>query len=600
MRTTCFVISIVIFLSACGPTYTQLPPGAPAVYFDAQTALRLGNNERAIESFTRYLQETDETAFRPRAYYQLAQAQYADKRYDAALTTLDSLRAEFPDGQWPQVAGLTGDIYYALGDRTASILGWEDAWGIGTDQDRAVLRPRFERAMSELTAVETMQLREQLTYAEVAAMLPPDLTALSDEALPIDEDGEETQLAMAPGAMDTASDGTVVENVEPYRADDELDAPRDGMAAIAPLEETGEPEFAEVATSPNATTIPVWDSAARVATVLPLTGPGKERGVRALKSLRLAFSDSPQNLVVRDTGADPDLTSQLFEKLVSDPTVLAVIGPLDSEEAKVVTPLAQKFGMPVLLLSRNQELAGGPVMQFATTPGQQARAVVEYARVVLRATRFAVLYPDDFDGRRHDRYFEKEVNRQGGTIVGSKAYGPGQRSFGAEVAALRRMAEKKGVEAVFIPDDAAAATALAVAVRKAIPELVLLGTETWNDPFMIARAGPSIEGAVFVDSFLATGGTPAAQSFVMRFTEYAGYAPGVTEAQAFDAAMLVRRALEQGADTREAVVAELRRVGEYEGAGQLHVAPAGFEPELFLLRVRNGKIEQIPTAARAG
>jgi ABC-type branched-subunit amino acid transport system substrate-binding protein len=279
---------------------------------------------------------------------------------------------------------------------------------------------------------------------------------------------------------------------------------------------------------------------------------------------------------------------------------LAVIGPLDSQEAKVVAPLAQKFGMPVLLLSRNKELAAGPVMQFASTPGQQARVIVEYARVVLRATRFGVLYPDDPEGRRYDRHFEEEVSRQGGTIAGSKAYRPGQRRFENEVAAVRRWATSKGVEAVFIPDAAAAATTLAVAVRKAIPELVLLGTETWNDPITIAQAGPAIEGAVFVDSFLANGGTPAAQSFAVRFTEFAGHAPGVTEAQAFDAAMLVRRALEQGADTREAVLAELRRAGQYDGAGQLHVAPAGFEPELFILRVRNGRIEQIPLPARAG
>jgi ABC-type branched-subunit amino acid transport system substrate-binding protein len=192
------------------------------------------------------------------------------------------------------------------------------------------------------------------------------------------------------------------------------------------------------------------------------------------------------------------------------------------------------------------------------------------------------------------------VNRQGGSVVGSKGYAPGQRSFAPEVAALRRWAEGKGVEAVFIPDDAVSATTLAAAIRKAIPELVLLGTEGWNDPPAIAEAGPSIEGAVFVDSFLPHGGTPATQSFVTRFTEYAGHAPGVIEAQAFDAAMLVRRALEQGADTREEVVSELRRIGEYDGAGQLHVAPEGFEPELFLLRVHNGRIEQVPPPARAG
>jgi branched-chain amino acid transport system substrate-binding protein len=598
MRTIGLVI-IIALLVGCGPQYSQLPPGAPAVYFDAQTALRMGNNERAIESFTEYLHQTDNPAFRPRAYYQLAQAQYGAKRYEAALTTLDHLKAEFPDSRWPQVPALTGDIQYALGDREASILSWEKAWAIGTEPDRTVLRPRFERAMSELSAVDTLQLREQLTYAEIEAMLPLDPTALSEDPPPPSDFGAEgTQLAASPQAMEVASDGATPGSAPSGEA--ELDAADEMVAVIAPLDAAEEDAVGEVAEPQSAAAIPVWDSAARVATVLPLTGPDKDAGLRALKSLRLAFSDSPQNLVVRDTGADLGLTAQLFEKLVSDPTVLAVIGPVDSDEAKVVAPLAQKFGMPLLLLSQNQELAGGPVMQFATTPSQQSRAVVEYARVVLKAMRFVVLYPDDMDGRRHDRHFEDEVNRQGGTIVGSRGYAPGQRSFGTEVATLRRWAEDKGVEAVFIPDDAESATALAIAVRQEIPELVLLGTESWNDPSTIAQAGPSIEGAVFVDSFLPHGGSPATQSFVTRFTEYAGHAPGITEAQAFDAAMLVRRALEQGADTREAVLSELRRIGQYDGAGQLHVAPGGFEPELFLLRVHKGRIEQIPAPAKAG
>lgn len=597
MRAIVFVIGIALLLPGCGRQYTQLPPGAPAVYFDAQTALRLGNNERAIESFTRYLAESDNPSFRPRAYYQLAQAQYRAMRYEAALTTLDHLKAEFPDQEWPQVPALTGDIQYALGDRTASILSWEKAWEIGNEQDHGVLRPRFERAMSELSAVETLQLREQLTDADVESMLPPDLTALSENVPASDLPEEPTQVASAPEAMAVTSDATAPRAPEPAEETD-LDTPADTVAAIEPLDEEREPAAGEVAASHTAA-IPVWDSAARVATILPLTGSDREDGQRALKSLRLAFEDSPQSLVIRDTGADPALTAQLFEKLVSDPTVLAVIGPLDNEEAKAVAPLAQKFGMPLLTLSRNGTLAGGPVVQFATTPNQQSRALVEYARSVLKAKHFAVLYPDDANGQREDRSFENEVNRQGGTIVGSKAYTPGQHSFVAEVALLRRWADDQGLEAVFIPDEAASATVLASTVRKAIPELMLLGTEGWNDPSAIAHAGSSVEGAVFVDSFLPHG-TPATQGFVERFTEYAGHAPGVLEAQAFDAAMLVRRTLEQGADTRGAVLSELRRIGEYDGAGQFHVAPGGFEPKLFLLRVHNGKIEQISDGATAG
>jgi ABC-type branched-subunit amino acid transport system substrate-binding protein len=335
----------------------------------------------------------------------------------------------------------------------------------------------------------------------------------------------------------------------------------------------------------------------RVACLVQLTGPDKDYGWRALNGLRLAFEDLPDSLAVRDTGGDPQVAAQLVRRLAADPTVLAVVGPQRSAESEAVAPLAEQLGLPVLLLSQREGLGGRAVLQAGVTQRQQAGTVIDYASTRLGVRRFGVLYPDDGYGRAFVEAFGAEVQQRGGTLVGKKSYPAGNRSFGGEIAAVRGWIDAGGLQAVFIPDAAPTATALATALRQVAPELVLLGSESWNDAPLIAQAGSAIDGAVFVDTFYPGGGDAGTEAFVSRFRSRAGTSPTVFEAQAYDAGMLVRRAIEQGGSTRSALLEQLRAVRSYEGAGRLSAAPHGFERELILLRAHHGEIQRIEPAA---
>jgi ABC-type branched-subunit amino acid transport system substrate-binding protein len=319
-----------------------------------------------------------------------------------------------------------------------------------------------------------------------------------------------------------------------------------------------------------------------------------------LNGVRLAFEDFPDALVVRDTGADPEIAARLAERLAADPTVVAIVGPQRSNEAEAIAAVAERQGLPVLLLSQREGLDGRFVLQAAVTQRQQAHAVVAHAAERLGVRRFAVLYPEEGYGRSFRDVFGEEVGRQNGTLVGSKGYAPGERDFAAAVAAVRGWRTGKELQAVFIPDAAPTATALAAALRSAAPDLILLGSESWNDAPLISQAGAALEGAVFADAFYPASRTPATQAFVSRFRSRAGASPTVFEAQAYDAGMLIRRAIERGAKTRAEVLAELRETGSYEGAGRLSVAPHGLERELILLRVRQGEIEEVEPVAGRG
>jgi ABC-type branched-subunit amino acid transport system substrate-binding protein len=571
MRRRWWIVGLGCLVVACAPRFANVPPEPPGPYARAEANLRRGEHAAAIEGLKAYLEDPRaDPTYRARAYYRLAQAHLAAKDYQAAVDTLARLEIEYPQDHWPQVAALRGDTEFELENHTAAYLAWEDAWARGTVEDREALRPRLTGGLDALTDDELRELNDLLTIPEIRAMIeprvPPPPAPVEVAALTPPPD-----VVSEPGA----ALGPEAAALPPY------EEPFAGVAG-APAEVTE--------TGPFRTAEPTEPEGPRVAALLPLTGPDKAYGSRVLNGLRLAYADAPHLLLVRDTGGDPAAAATLLQEVAADPTVLAVLGPMRGSEAEAVVPQADDAGIPVVLLAQ-QEVAGGRyVVQTSMTRRQEVQRLAEHAARTLHASRFGVLYPDDTYGRTFLALFQEAARRQGGRVVGTGPYVPGQTEFRAEAA----LAASWGADAVFMPDNARTAAALGAAVRAAAPRVALLGTESWNRPTTLAQAGEALEGAVFADAFFIGSERPSTREFVERFQNRMHRAPTVFEAQGYDAAMLVRRAIESGAVTREDVLAHVRSAGPYDGAGRLLATDSGVERELFLLRVRGGRIEEVP------
>ncbi len=565
-RSRAWLAVLLVVCSACAatPYYSDLPMTPTRAIAESEDALRRGEYATAVNGFSDYLASGQQT-FRARAYYQLAQAQYGLENYEGALSTLADLQAEFPKaGAQPDV--LRGDIYYALNRRVDAIIAWQDAWIIGTDSDRVFIRTRIEEAMDELTPGERSALADQLSDPDVRTIVgvgpANELGASGSEPLPQRLTGK---AAEEESEADTAAGYAALEADTPPPADL---AAGDALAG-----------------------------GARVACLLPLTGPDRAYGQRALSGLRLAFAGDDRALMVRDTSNQPDLAAQLTTALASDQAVLAIIGPLRSDTAQAVAPLAERLQMPTLLLARAEGLAGPYVLQTGATQAEQMRTLAAYAVNQRGYKRIGILYPDDGYGRSYMDAFRAAATQAGATAVKTNAYRAGQQSFATQVSAAAAWVKSEGVQAVFIPDAAETAVAVASAVRADSPQVALLGTESWNQPATLAAAGGSVDGAVFADSFNAAS-SRASADFVTRFRTANGYEPSGTEASAYDAGMLVREAIAGGAHTRGALLSALRQTSKYEGAGNLTGGAGGLQRELVLLEVRDGRVAALPVASK--
>src|SRR2546428_333439 len=81
-----------------------------------------------------------------------------------------------------------------------------------------------------------------------------------------------------------------------------------------------------------------------------------------------------------------------------------------------------------------------------------------------------------------------------------------------------------------------------------MPDVTLLGVHGWEQ---LADAGDTtLNGILFSDGFYMGSMRASTHDFADRFQRAYGEPPGLLEAQAYDAAMLAKRALDSGAQSR--------------------------------------------------
>jgi branched-chain amino acid transport system substrate-binding protein len=172
-----------------------------------------------------------------------------------------------------------------------------------------------------------------------------------------------------------------------------------------------------------------------VGCLLPLSGPYKTYGFRALQGIELALNeyhhrnkDKPIKFIIKDTASDPFQAVQAVREL-AEANVSAIIGPIISAEPAAME--AQSRGIPIILFTQKEDITriGEFVFRNFITPQMQARPMAAYAVKELGLNRFAILYPEENYGYTYMNLFWDEVLSLGGNVVGAESYDPMDTDF---------------------------------------------------------------------------------------------------------------------------------------------------------------------------
>lgn len=276
-------------------------------------------------------------------------------------------------------------------------------------------------------------------------------------------------------------------------------------------------------------------------------------------------------LVPKDDGADPQRAIEVAGELRDDPRIVAVVGHINSSATLAAARIYNDPANPVVEISpasSSPAISAAGVWTFRVCPTdlQHGPALADWAYGPLGSRHAEVLYANDAYGRGVLQSFVAAFQRDGGTVIGQDPYLAGMLGNGDTIDPYLQRAMKRDADALMIAGQAEPA-------RKIIDRARALG---YTGPVLgpdgltsLRDAGPDAQGVYISSAFLPDRDTPSARKFVSAYSERFGEPPDHRAAMAYDAVLLLARAIAAVGPERQAIRDYLASVGSsqpaYEG-----------------------------------
>ena len=615
MGAVCLMLTL-LFLAGCA-TLTPVPepelpqtgmePNAEEVFGIAEVLRRNERNDEALQAFAGFIEQFPDSPLGDDARLAIGQLAAELGRPDDAIAAYTDLIGNFPDSE------LRAEAYLGLGRSRYDQQDYTGSWVALQDALDASPTPAQQARAHYHLGTASLALRaygEAVTELALAAgATDPELAEKARHLLGeiVRNDLDMPPLEVLAHRFATAYPGDLLmaELARRHRAAGNVQAEIDTLRRLADAfpdhpeagATRGRLETLETALDTDPTKLGV---------LLPLSGPTGQIGRSALQSVQLALdtlqqrhADLDLSLVIRDTGASTETARSALHALVEEAHVVGIIGPLLSQTAEELAPLADKLGVPLISpYARDSQFPKLSPYAFrnSLTDAMQGRLLASYATQQLARRRFAILYPDDAYGSTLADHFSAELADHNGRVVVKAAYPPDVQDVRRAVRRIRT----ETYDALLVPDYADNIARLASELAYDTEAGVqLLGTDGWNDPEITTIAAWVVDGAVFVDGFYAGSPVPHVAAFVTGFRDRYGIVPDLLAAQAYDTLMMCAQVLRTGARARSELRDGLAQIRGFPGVSGITTMDADGDAEkvLYVLSVREGKIVQINAPA---
>ena len=263
----------------------------------------------------------------------------------------------------------------------------------------------------------------------------------------------------------------------------------------------------------------------------PMTGDNAQFGVDISQGAMIAVQDGGDiegftfQLVVEDDGGTPEGGAAVANKLVSDPTVVAIAGHIFSGATDAAMPIYEQAGIPMMSPSAtNPPLTqkGSKVFnRVAFTDEAQGRFAAEYLYNTLGFTRIATMHDGQAYGQGLAEVVAQTFVELGGEVVDTQAITPNETDYTAPLAAIA----SQNPEALYYGGYVQEAVVLVNQMAQSgLDDVVFFGCDGTYGADFIDRGGANAEGAYAVA--LVPAASDAVTTFNTAYQEQFGAEAG--------------------------------------------------------------------------
>ena len=292
----------------------------------------------------------------------------------------------------------------------------------------------------------------------------------------------------------------------------------------------------------------------KVGAALSMTGPAAAYGANQKTGIQAAvdevnksgmLKDVVLEAVVEDDASTKEQGLAVFQRLMNQTKVSAIIGPTLSNTAYATNPLAQAAKVPVVAISNTAPKGitdiGDYIWRVSLTEGQVIPGALKTLQAKLGFKKAGVLYGNDdaFTKAGYD-VMKVALADQKIQVVGEQTFAKPDRDYNAQLTAL--LAQKPDILVVSALIENA--SGIVAQARQLGWQGPIFGGNGFNNPALMKNAGPAAEG-VYVGTAWNRSSTDEANQKFLALMKARGVDPDQFCAQAYTGVLVVAEAIKQ-------------------------------------------------------
>ena len=307
----------------------------------------------------------------------------------------------------------------------------------------------------------------------------------------------------------------------------------------------------------------------------PLTGPLAIYGVTSTNGSKLAFEEINKNggilgkqveYIVLDEKGDSTEAVTAYNKLV-DEGVVALIGDITSKPSLAVAEVAAQDNLPMITPTGTQfniTAAGPNVFRVCFTDPYQGVVLANFAKNNLNAKTAAVVINNSSDySDGVAKAFVEQAEKLGLKVVAKEGYSDGDKDFRAQLTKIL----PTNPDVLVVPDYYEQVALITTQAREVGIKATFVGPDGWDGvaKTLDASAYGAVENSYFTNHYSLQDQSPKVQNFLKAYKEAYNEEPSAFSALSYDAAYMMKAAIEKAGTTEKQAVIDALKELSYDG-----------------------------------